>query len=80
MFTTRITVKELEEILNSKPRQELIKGVNLKLNNNVTIINPSMGQQSGGIIVGASKDNLAKIKMSNGNAIRIITINIQIQK
>ena len=73
------TVREIKEILEPQPinKQQLIKGSTLEINNTVTILNLTRGQQSEGKIIGVTKDNLAEIKISNGSVIRRIIRNIK---
>ena len=74
---TKTTMRELEEILDTKPKQKIIKGFKLQLNGMVTILKPFRGQQNEGIIVGVNKDRLAKIRTNKGSVIRRIPRNIK---
>ena len=77
LTTPKTTVRELEEILYTKTKQQLIKGSKLQLNNTVKILKPARGQHNEGIIIGVIKDNLAKIRTGNGSVIRRISRNIE---
>ena len=48
-------MRELEDVLDSKPNQQLIKGSKLQLNDTARILNPSKGQDNEGGIVGVKR-------------------------
>ena len=74
---TKTSVRGLDEILDTDPKQQLIKWSKLQLNDMVTILDPSRGQHTKKTIVGVTKDNLAKIRTGDGGVIRKIPKNIK---